>query len=602
MNATPLAASSASMPPTATPLSPQHLGMTDHVDRPGTDGFDLDRALQAIVDGVRRLEEGLAQGRIAAELADPALQAAVGPMLGKVYTDLAAGPRRPRTGPRRHASIDGLLAHTKNRLGTVHRTYPAELLTRPTADGELPGPVRLRVQAPDLELRLDQVIAARYWRIGFSFANAGDDALLLRALLREATRNLAANLVDMTRILDRIGDDERFPPLVPTTQAFEQLMLDILNEPRRAASEAPLDADYSQKTDLRYETERGLGRRRGARVQVTSLTDFALHDEKVARITFRDKFVILSPIELARWIDAETHRRGPFLEPLDKDLLRRVWECLAPAYTTSDLARVIGRRFETALHTQTTTPLGPLGNVPVALRELVRAWVDRSAVRSTRQLRAFESRFGQQQNLPDGRLSRRFAKPSTTPEATWREFCKSYVPGTEVEVRVAQRADHAVWAWTAEGIEVFVLCGEEPLPNPGERLSVRLLDRSDEHRWITAVPLGADPERVLHAAKSKRRHTPHLDRGIEAWNHEVASTLVVGSRHRGSVRRTLYCGLIVEVVPGVCGLLHVSRLGGRSPRDFPGELEVRIVSLDLDRARMELDLAEQDGGTADQTP
>lgn len=577
--------------------------MTDHVDRPGTAEFDLDRAMHALVDGVRRLEVGLAYGKLGAELADPELRAAVGPLVARSYEPWAQATKRPYTGPRRAQSIDSLLTHTKSRLGTVHRTYPAELVARrPASDGELPDQVRVRIVEPALELRLDQAIAARYWRIGFRFEQAEDGDRLLRALFREATRNLAANLTDMTRILDRIGEDERFPPLVPSTQAFEQLMLDILNEPRRAATEAPLDADYSQKTDLRYETARGLGRQRGARVQVTSLTDFALHDEKVARITFRDKFVVLSPIELARWIDAETHRRGPFLEPLDKDLLRRVWECLAPAYTTSDLARVIGRRFETALHTQTTSPLGPLGNVPIALRELVRTWVDRAAVRSTRQLRAFESRFGQQQNLPDGRLRRRFAKPSATPEATWRQFCSSYVPGTEVHVQVVQRADHAVWAWTAEGIEVFVLCGEGELPRTGARLPVRLLDRSDEHRWVTAVPLDADPEAVLHTAKSKRRHTPRLERGIESWDHEAASALEVGSCHRGIVRRALYCGLIVEVVPGVCGLLHVSQLGGRSPRDFPGEVEVRIMSLDLDRARLELALVEQVGDPAGDAP
>ena len=70
------------------------------------------------------------------------------------------------------------------------------------------------------------------------------------------------------------------------------------NEHEHHARIAPLHEDFLEKTDIRVRYP-GLKRRRGARIQVTQIADYELHDEKVSRIRASNEFVILSPRTLA---------------------------------------------------------------------------------------------------------------------------------------------------------------------------------------------------------------------------------------------------------------------------------------------------------------
>ena len=84
---------------------------------------------------------------------------------------------------------------------------------------------------------------------------------------------------------------------------FEHLILDILNEDDRHAKVAPLVEDFLEKTDLRVKYP-GLRRKRGGRVQVTSIVAPELHETKLEAIKLAEEFVFLSPLSLAEFVDS----------------------------------------------------------------------------------------------------------------------------------------------------------------------------------------------------------------------------------------------------------------------------------------------------------
>jgi small subunit ribosomal protein S1 len=87
----------------------------------------------------------------------------------------------------------------------------------------------------------------------------------------------------------------------------------------------------------------------------------------------------------------------------------------------------------------------------------------------------------------------------------------------------------------------------------------------------------------------------------DPWD-EAARRLPAGTTARGKVTRTEAFGAFVELAPGVEGLLHISELGGgkqalRHARDAvkPGdELEVTVLSVDLEKRRLSLGLASRE--------
>lgn len=571
---------------------------TPGADWPPSGALDLTHAFEALFAGVRDLEAGLYAGELARELARPDVRAAIGPALIQAYEALQRAPRPPFAGARRTETVQKLLEQTRAELVRVERTYPAEFVPETLVEGrELGSRARLRVLHGDQPvLRLDQALSARFWGVAFAFEAPGHADLLARAVLRDSALSLAVDLSDLAKILERIGADERFPALVPTlkNRAFERLMLDILNEEREAASLAPLAQDYSQKTDLRYDTARGLGRQRGARVQVTSLTSLHLHDEKRARIHHLDKIVLLSPIELARFLDDELHGRRPFHVPLERELLHRLWSAIGTPATVPELVNTFGQRFQNALQDRTSDPRGPIASVPAPLRELVRAWVDRSALRSTRLLRAYEDRFGPDSSKRDGRMRHRRAAPPTTALDVWSTFLQAHPPGTIARVRVVSSARAAFWAVAGDGIEVYVMLGAaaEPGPAPGEELDVRLLDASADRRWYTAALPDADPEAVVRGARSVGTTHAPTHAPLASWARPEVRALEPGLRLKGRVVKRLDYGLLVDVQPDLAGLLHAKAMLGRSPMEFTvgQELEVVLLRLDFTARRIELGL------------
>lgn len=162
--------------------------------------------------------------------------------------------------------------------------------------------------ASSTTLRSDQMLDARFWRIGFTFETLDLRDAFAREVVRSAARRLASELLGLQRILERFSPKtlKRDLIIVPdaSDRRFEHLILDILNEDDRHANVAPLIEDFLEKTDLRVKYA-GLNRKRGARVQVTSIVAPELHKTKLESIKLAEEFVFLSPLSLAEFVEFE---------------------------------------------------------------------------------------------------------------------------------------------------------------------------------------------------------------------------------------------------------------------------------------------------------
>ncbi|HKX46675.1 MAG TPA: hypothetical protein VJP77_08220, partial [Planctomycetota bacterium] len=234
-------------------------------------------------------------------------------------------------------------------------------------------------------LRVDQVVAARKWGIGFTFLDAAVSDRVTTLLAHHSVEQLAYDLVGLEqvqrRLADRrlVGEVNIVPP--QAGRGFEQLMLDLLNEHYPCARQAPIYEDFFEKTDLRLHV-RGLRRRRGARAQVTRTVDPEQHAEKLAAIHNVEEFVILSPLALARAVE------DPEACGLSKEDLLLLWQCFPEQPTTEiELAAALRDVLVSAMAKPATGPRGPLAGVPEPIRLLVQGYAHAESFRATKRMR-----------------------------------------------------------------------------------------------------------------------------------------------------------------------------------------------------------------------
>jgi hypothetical protein len=239
------------------------------------------------------------------------------------------------------------------------------------------------------------MLDARFWNIGFTFQTRDLCDAFAHEVVRSATRRLASELLDLQRIFERFDPETpkqglRIVPH-PKERCFEHLMLDILNEEDHYARVAPVFEDFLEKTDLRVKYPE-LKRRRGARVQVTSIIEPQRHETKLQAIKLAEEFVFLSPLSLAEFV-ASLQSRTLITEisgasPFELD---RLWDCLeAKPADVPELASELKRIMFCALTGIHDSPLGPMVRVPAPIRQLIRAFVKREAIASTTRLRKRE--------------------------------------------------------------------------------------------------------------------------------------------------------------------------------------------------------------------
>jgi hypothetical protein len=376
--------------------------LNEHRERwPVIGQSDVADVCRKICESIVELERAFEAGELSSRLTSGGLEQVLGPLLYETYGKLADSA----PGPLHHLRVDAvraLLAQLQNDLAP---TKVAHAEVRMPTEGDSwavePGtnsPPRLRFKIVDATfdgassttLRLDQMLNARFWRIGFTFETLDLCDAFAQEVVRSATRRLASDLLGLQRILERFSPktlkrELRIVPL-PMDRRFEHLILDILNEDDSHANVAPLLEDFLEKTDLRVKYP-GLKRRRGGRVQVTSIVAPELHKTKLEGIKLVEEFVFLSPLSLAVFVDSlQSYTSGT-----PSFALAPLWDCLEvkPAdvpQLASELKRIMLR----ALTGTPESPLGPMVEVPQPIRQLIRLFVETNAIASTNKLRERE--------------------------------------------------------------------------------------------------------------------------------------------------------------------------------------------------------------------
>jgi hypothetical protein len=367
---------------------------------------DVADLCQKICDSIVVLERAFEAGKLPSRLTSGCFEQVLGPLLYETYgklTDNAPGPLH-------HLRVDAVrallallqsdlvpthVAHAKLRMPPEEASWAVELSTDSLA--------RLRSNPVDASfdgassatLRFDQMLDARFWRIGFTFETRDLCDVFAQDVVRTATRRLASDLLGLQRILERFSPttltkELRIVPY-PRERRFEHLILDILNEDDRHARVAPLIEDFLEKTDLRVKYP-GLERRRGGRVQVTSIDAPELHETKLGAIKLAEELVFLSPLSLAEFADSlQGHTTASSISGTPFFALASLLDCLEEMPTdVPQLASQLKRIMFRALKGAPDSPLGPMVRVPLPIRQLIRLFVETHAIASTSKLRERE--------------------------------------------------------------------------------------------------------------------------------------------------------------------------------------------------------------------
>jgi hypothetical protein len=359
-----------------------------------------------ICESIIDLERAFEAGELSSRLTSGCFEQVLGPMLYETYGKLADNA----PGPLHHLRVDAvraLLAQLQNDLVPTHVAH-AEVRMPPVGDSwaaelETDSPPRLHFKLADASfdgassttLRFDQMLDARFWRIGFTFETRDLCDAFAQEVVRSATSRLASGLLGLQRILERFSpkilkQELRIVPY-PRERRFEHLILDILNEEDRHARVAPLVEDFLEKTDLRVKYP-GLERRNGARVQVTSMIAPDLHKTKLQAIKLAEEFVFLSPLSLAEFVDSlRGHTPTSSISGKPSFALSSLWDCLeVKPIDVPELASELKRIMLDALTGTPDSPLGPVVRVPLPIRQLIRLFVETRAIESTSRLRKRE--------------------------------------------------------------------------------------------------------------------------------------------------------------------------------------------------------------------
>jgi hypothetical protein len=489
-------------------------------------------------------------------------------------------------------TIDTILAEEDNSDARDDATEVLEDLVpvssmRYVVSQDLPAPV---------SLRLDQVLAARSWGLGFFFNDMEETDRVTDLRARLALEHLARDLLDLSRMLPRLlrGKPGQYPPLVPPrfSRAAEQLIVDIVNEHESNASLSRLCEDYLQKTDLRVRFP-GLQRRRGARVQVTLGPTQAHHQQKLDTIRNPEHFVILSPWALATAIPHFGSQATGHQVPMDHDLVLRFWRSLSGQPSSLEsLAYTIRGILHNAIHSKITDPRGPLALVPEAVRELIRAWVKHEAFRSTQAMREWEETQGEFFRRSDGRLGTR---PLLNPKAP--SALKQFLEANPIGSRVLGRV-HAVGPRSAIidlGNAVFGKISREEISWSTTQAKLKLfLNEGQEYEFIVT---GGGRSTLDLVDLSRKRLQP------DPWAAEELRQLGELQTVTGRIQSQTPFGLFVELRPDVVGLLHRSTIPEgvhdmvwkQYPKD--ATIDVVVLSMDLENRRISLALAPKASAT-----
>lgn len=355
---------------------------------PSVPSWELPDFYRRLKTRLLEMEAAWEAGELQGLLERPDTLEILGSSVAQVYQHLLQAT--PSGQPFRRASVHVVAESPKTSLSVPTCEFPARVEHSP--DPKHPERRRSTFWVDSREgpraLSPDQVVALRTWGIGLRLDDPEVEAAVVQRLVFRVLQRLASDLSGLHKVERWLTRAKQIHPgtrVAPDLHGrrFEQLMVDILNEQTAMARHASLYEDFVEKTDLRVQAA-GLGRRRGARVQVAQTSEEHFLREKVAQIRYSEEFVILSPLSLAQAL------ASPQADALmSEGEVRALWDALPSTYATiPDLARVIKQVFLKAVDQPCADPAGPHLLVPPSLRALLRHYVVSESFRSTAQMRA----------------------------------------------------------------------------------------------------------------------------------------------------------------------------------------------------------------------
>jgi len=341
-----------------------------------------------MAETIPELEAGIFNGTLSDQLERPEVQEVIGTQILECYQAIAR-EKLKHDQAFRQSWINNFIARFHEWLKPPCKLFPAKAAINPKMKriwlliDDAPPSLVARYYQGDVTLRPDQVFSVRKWGIGFSFKDDTLDRFYMDSLIDWARRRLADNIKNLWNIeATYLSNQSNLEVEAKWSSGrlgghFEHLMLEVLNEDASIARFAPLAEDILEKTDLRVQFPR-VHQKLGSRVQVSLLADPAIHDQKVKALYFRDEFIILTPLELAR---CAIHPPSlPQFELLTRD---DFWRPLGGRCdSVNELASRFYQLFVEALSFPTAHPLGPLWNIPPKVRQFIRAFTEYRAVKA----------------------------------------------------------------------------------------------------------------------------------------------------------------------------------------------------------------------------
>lgn len=535
---------------------------------------ELDAFFHDFRQTVLELENAYREDSLADRMLEVDVEARFGTMIRRAYQQLVDAPHQNDPANRRIETVRALLDETRDELFEIDQWFHATI-----ADSEMPAETYrvTRADGDPVLLRHDQLLASRFWRIGFVFDDQSSTDRLVADIANEAIRHFARDLRDLASLIPRIsrGDADRYPRLVPprSGRAFEQLIADILNENGKHARLSRLSEDYSQKTDIRVKYP-DLGRKRGARVQVTRTASRSGHEKKIAGIRGAEQYVVVSPWSIASAVPGFDSGDGHSeLLRKDPELISRFWSCVpGQPSDVEKLSFQLRSMLESAIKASSGDPRGPLASVPAPLREFIRVWVRADAFRSTRSLRDREASDGKYVVRPDGRMAPR----KTSPVAI--RFLERHPTNQIVRAMVSEIERKSTWVHLEDGLRGRVQAHEVSWAH----------DRADASRFLTPGQYAHFVVQRINASYTPAIIELSLKRTEpDPWLGDLVETLAKCDRINGRVWGHAKFGLFVEIAPQLVGLLHHSMLPGESKGSlktrFPLDSEIVVTVVDFSR-------------------
>lgn len=584
---------------------------------------ELDAFFHDLRAAVIELEEAYRNATLKDLLEKIDFETRIGTALTNIYRNLLRYPVLDDPSGRRQQTVYSLLAQMRDELFEIDHWFHAEVVTPPVEspefDPELESSVVDAANEPTTEsavrseepsstigpkflyrvtdnvpqpvvLRYDQLLSARSWRIGFTFANQAAIDELAARMAKQAVQHLARDLHDLGKMLPRLLRNKHvdFPPLVPPRQGrdLEQLIADIVNEHHHHASLSRLSEDYSQKTDLRVKYQ-DLDRNRGARVQVTMGASRESHESKVKGIKRADHYVLVSPWTLANAVphfSPEDDQEQPTVQ-FDDKLITRFWSAIqSQPSDIESLSLALRKIFESAIKKSHLDPRGPMAFVPEAIREFIRVYVESEAFRSTKALRQWLDESGSITRRSDGRLSA-YPHPSHETKQAVNEFYQEHAAGSVLRGTVVSVGANEARVQLSEKlrgrVSKFEISWRSAKADPSHFLTV-----SQEADFLVIQPHEHSNPRLVELSLKRLRPDPWADGSLGSFR--------VGEIYLGRVQQQKNYGVFVELTPDFVGLLHKTQLSEIDQAKLPAlyqnqqNISVRILAIEPERRSISL--------------